>query len=269
MKAQPLLYLGDRRRRALLERIAASAGRWRQAWAAEARDTFEVECDPPSRGGFTSPVPSVATSAWTLEVSGDRAAVLLLPHGTFAWCVHAAGNVPVDGSLAVAPDSLAGKLEEEVARSLLTETCGIGKREMADVSRASLADLAEWIRAARAWRLSVIAAAGRGFTLLVSAARIDALAPSRAAILSQPLSARREAIGENTLTLRALVGETCLPVSELAGLALDDVLLLDQPLAEPIVLVSGASGAPVATGNLGRSGARRAVKITGHSASRS
>jgi flagellar motor switch/type III secretory pathway protein FliN len=268
MKAQPLLFLGDRRRTALLARVAASARRWRQSWVAQAPDDFEASCDAPERGGFTARIASVATSAWTLEVGGDRVAMLLLPHATFAWCLHESGSAPLDGAMPVTAGSLADTLEREVARTLFMETCAVDGREVADVSRGSLDELAEWSRAARAWSLSVKAAGGRGFTLLIAAARVDALAPARATCSPQALERRREAVGENTVTLRALVGETRIPVAELAGLALDDVLLLDQPLAEPVALVCGDPAAPVAAGNLGRAGARRAIKITSHSAPR-
>jgi flagellar motor switch/type III secretory pathway protein FliN len=262
MKAQPLLFLGERRRAALLERIGAAARRWRQLWAPQAADTFEAGCDAPEAGGFTVPVASVATSAWQFEVAGERIAVLLLPHATFAWSVHEAGSVPLDGATSVAPNSLGERLELEVARSLLQEVCGTEKREVANVSRASLDALAEWSRTARAWTVPVKSAGGRGFTLLVSAARLEALAPARAVTGSETLAARREAVGENTITLRALIGETRMPVGELADLALDDVLVLDQPLSEPIAVVCGKSAAPVVAGNLGRAGARRAIKIT-------
>lgn len=263
MKAQPLLFLGDRRRAALLERIGASARRWRQAWAPQAADLFEAGCEAPAAGGFTAPVASVATSAWQFEVAGERVAVLLLPHATFAWSVHEAGSVPLDGATSVTPDSLGERLELEVARSLLQEVCGLDKREVANVSRASLDALGEWSRAARAWTVPVKSAGGRGFTLLVSAARIEALAPARAVTGAGTLAARREAVGENTITLRALIGETRMPVGELADLALDDVLVLDQPLSDPISVVCGKSAAAVVAGNLGRAGARRAIKITG------
>ena len=61
----------------------------------------------------------------------------------------------------------------------------------------------------------------------------------------------------------AVVGETSMSVSELAELAVDDVLVLDQRLVEPVTLVSPGSGAAVAAGSLGRSGARRAIKVAG------
>src|SRR5688572_27989645 len=171
MKTQPLLFLGERRRAALLERIGTAARRWRQLWAPQAVDTFEANCDAPEAGGFTAPVASVATSAWQFEVSGERIAVLLLPHATFAWSVHEAGSVPLDGATPVASHSLGERLELEVARSLLQEVCDVEKREVASVSRASLDGLGDWSRAARAWTLPVKSAAGRGFTLLVSSAR--------------------------------------------------------------------------------------------------
>jgi hypothetical protein len=262
MKTQPLLFLGERRRQALLERVAAAARRWRQAWAPQSTDTFEASCDAPEPGGYQAPVASVATSAWELEIAGERVATLLLPHSTFAWCVHEAGSVPLDGSASVAPRSLGDALEQEVARSLLLEACAAERREVASVARAPLDGLGEWSRGARAWTLHVKSAAGRGLTLLVSAARIELLAPARAVVSAEALAGRRDAVGENTVTLRAQIGETRIPVGELADLALDDVLVLEQGLTDPIAVYCGKSAAPVVAGNLGRAGARRAIKIT-------
>lgn len=260
MKAQPLLFLGDRRRTALQDRIAAAARRWRQAWAPQTADTFEATCEPPGAAGFSAPVAAVAIGGWELTIGGERVAVLLLPHVTFAWCVHEAGGAPLDGAAAVSAGSLGEKLEHEVARSVLLETCGSDRREVGSVERASLAELGEWTRAARAWTVNVRSATGRSFTLLVAAARIELLAPVRAALSSQ-LARRSEAVGENTVMLRALVGETRVPVGELAGLAVDDVLVLDQSLGEQVALVCGEGSLPVVAGNLGRAGARRAIKI--------
>jgi hypothetical protein len=262
MKAQPLLFLGERRRKALAERVALSARRWRQAWAAQAADTFEATCEAPEGAGYKEPVASVATSAWELQIGGERVAILLLPHATFAWCVHEAGGVPLDGSTSVAPASLGDALEREVARSLLLEACAVESGEETSVTRAPPESLAEWSRGARAWKLPVRSASGRGFVLLLCAARIEMLAPARAVAAVASLAERREAVGENTVTLRALIGETRIPVGELADLALDDVLVLEQGLTDPIAVYCGQSAAPVVAGNLGRSGARRAIKIT-------
>ena len=82
------------------------------------------------------------------------------------------------------------------------------------------------------------------------------------------LDSRREAIGDNTVALRAVVGEASMSVNELTELALDDVLVLDQRLSDLVTLVSPASGIAVTTGNLGRSGARRAIKIAASPAHR-
>jgi flagellar motor switch/type III secretory pathway protein FliN len=149
-----------------------------------------------------------------------------------------------------------------VARSLLLEACAAERREAAHVARASLERLAEWSRDARAWKLQLKSGGGRGCTLLVSAARLELLAPARAVAGAGPLAARREAVGENTVMLRAQLGETRIPVGELADLALDDVLVLDQGLTDPIAIYCGKSAAPVVAGNLGRAGARRAIKLT-------
>jgi len=96
---------------------------------------------------------------------------------------------------------------------------------------------------------------------------MEALLPARAPV-TQPLESARRAIGENTVALRAVVGETRIPVGELAELAIDDVLVLDHALTAPLTVVCGKSLAAVVAGNLGRAGARRAIKGTGAPAPR-
>jgi flagellar motor switch protein FliM len=124
--------------------------------------------------------------------------------------------------------------------------------------------LADWSRGCRAWALQVRAlGAGRALTLLLSARRMELLAPVRAVPQSAALTSRRQAVGGKGVSLRAVVGEMEMSVSELAGIAIDDVLVLDQRLSEPVALLAGESHTAVAAGNLGRAGSRRAVKITG------
>jgi len=264
MSAQPLLFLGDRRREALTARTAAAARRWRQHWVPGADDAFDAACAAPHADGFAAPVASVATSCWALAAAGDRIAVLLLPHGTFAWCVTETGAAALDLGGSYAADSLAEGLEHEVARTLLAEACLRDAREVATVTRIAADELADWSRGARAWTLTLqTAGCARGCTLLVAASRLEQLAQARAPVRGDALGARRDAVGENVVALRAVVGEASMSVTELAELALDDVLVLDQRLTEPVTLMSPVNGAAVAAGNLGRSGARRAIKVAG------
>lgn len=265
MNAIPLLFLGDKRREALATRLASAARRWRQHWVPGAADIFEATCEAPAADGFASPVAAVAISCWALEIAGERVAVLLLPHGTFAWCVLEPGAQALDLGGAFAADSLAEKLEHEVAHTLLAQACLRDAREVAGVSRLSATELPDWSRAARAWTLNLrTPGCARGCVLLVAAARLDLLAPARALPRgADALGARRDAVGENVVALRAVVGETSMSVSELAELALDDVLVLDQHLTEPVTLMAPATGAAVVAGSLGRAGARRAIKVAG------
>ncbi len=258
--SQPLLVLGDRRREAVLSRARDGARRWRESWAPAAADTFELQCEPPAAGGFAGAVASVTTSCWAIDRGAERIAVLLLPHSTFVWCVLEAGATTSDPGGDPAADSLAGQLEREVAHSLAAQLCGDGTLV---ASRVGADALAEWSRHARAWSLHARSGAGRSFTLLLAATCVEALAPTRGVTGGHALRPRREAIGENLLSLRAIVGDTSLSVGDLAALALDDVLVLDQRLAEPIAIVSRTTGTAVAAGNLGRSGARRAIKVSG------
>lgn len=263
MNAQPLLVLGDRRREALLARTADAARRWRQSWLPQSTDTFECSCEPPAAtmpASMAASVASVATSCWALEVSGERIAVLSLPHSTFHGCVQQSGAATSDIASQPAADSLVEKLEREVAQTLLIEISGLERRDVVNVARVTAEAVADFRRAARAWSFNVRAAAGRGFTVWLAAARVERLSPARAPS-SVSLESRRDAIGRDAVGLRAVVGHASMSVSELAELALDDVLVLEQHLSEPVTLVSPVTGIPVAAGHLGRSGARRAVKV--------
>jgi len=269
MNSQPLLFLGDKRRSALLARVSECARRWRQHWVPRAEDTFESTCDAPAAGGYSGSVASLATSCWSLAVGGDRVAVLLLPHATLGWAVQEQGGLAAESVATAGSESLAEQLEREVARTLLAEFGGVETRTAQKVERMPAANLAEWSRAARAWTLNVRApTTGRAFTLLLKAARIESLAPVRSVVGDGMLDSRHDAIGDNTVAIRAVVGETSMSVNDLTELALDDVLVLDQRLGELVTLVSPESGTTVTTGSLGRSGARRAIKIAGSPAPR-
>jgi len=263
VSAQPLLVLGERRRRQLLARLCDNARRWRQAWSPGSTEKFEAQCEATARTGYSVPVAAVSTSCWSLEVAGERDAVLLLPHVTFAWCVVEAGGLAPETGSTITGESLAEKLECEVATSLFAELGTHEPREVLQVSRMPGTAIEAWSREVRAWKTELRATdSGRMFTLLLSARRIEALAPARA-MPRGALDSRRHAVGENRVRLRALAGETTMSVSELAGLAVDDVLVLDQRLAEPVTLLAGQAQVSVASGNLGRAGANRAVKLVG------
>jgi hypothetical protein len=209
-------------------------------------------------------VASISIGCWALEIDGERQAVLLLPHSTLLWSVHETGLSALEGAGVSGANSIAEKLEQEVAATLFTELCAIERREAIVVTRVAGDSLADWSRGSRAWALQVRAqGAGRAFTLLLSARRVEMLTPARAVTRPAPLASRRDVVGGNGVSLRAVVGEMEMSVSELAGIAVDDVLVLDQHLSEPVALFAAHSRATVAAGNLGRSGARRAIKITG------
>jgi len=268
MNAQPLLFLGDKRRRALLARAVDNARRWRLSWT-KSGENFEAQCEPPAEGGYAEPVASISTSCWALEIAGVRQAVLLLPHAASLWAVHETGINALDAAAMAAPGTIAEELEEEVATTLFRDLCAIDQLEAISVTRVPGDTLADWSRDCRAWSLQLRAAtSGRAFTLLVSAQRFEMLAPARAVLPSAALVTRREAVGANSLSLSAVVGEVEMSVSELADVAVDDVLVLDQHLADPVSLLASHSSLPVAVGHLGRAGARRAIKISSIAASR-
>ena len=151
-----------------------------------------------------------------MTVADERVGVLLLPHATFGWAVQEQGGLAAESVAAGGGESLAEHLEREVARTLLVEFCGVEERAMPAIERLPAANLADWSRAARAWTLNVRASGnGRTFTVLVTAARIESLAPVRGVPRPHALDSRREVIGDNTVALRAVVGEASMSVNEL------------------------------------------------------
>jgi flagellar motor switch/type III secretory pathway protein FliN len=260
-RAQPLLYLGEKRRQVLCARGNDALRRWRQSWMPDATDGFDVTAEPPSPKGFSAPIAGAMTSCWGLELGAQRLAVLLLPHATFAWAVQ--GSVPAafDATTSPGRDSLAERLEQAVAGSLLGELCQLD-RQAVTASRIAPDAIQDWSFDVRAWILHAKASGGRGLSVLLAAARVEVLVPARAPVTGA-LDSRHDAVAENTVALRGVVGQTFMSVSELADLAIDDVLVLDQALTEPVTLVSPPTGSAVAAGNLGRVGARRAIKVAG------
>jgi hypothetical protein len=99
--------------------------------------------------------------------------------------------------------------------------------------------------------------------LLLASSGVEKLVPPAAATAGVALESRRDAIGANTVAVRAIVGEASMPVADLAVLSLNDVLVLVQALSDPVTLVAPGSGTVIAAGNLGRAGARRAIKLAG------
>jgi flagellar motor switch/type III secretory pathway protein FliN len=183
-----------------------------------------------------------------------------VPHATFAWAVQSTGPAPHEATSA-ADGSLADQLEREVASSLLAELCLVDRRQPVTVSRLSAQEIGEWSVHARAWTVHARAANARGFSVLLSASRVEMLAPARTAAPGGTLEPCRQAIGDNPVAVRGVIGDTSLSVTELAELAVDDVLVLDQALGEPVALVAPDSGRTIAAGSLGRAGPRRAIKV--------
>jgi flagellar motor switch/type III secretory pathway protein FliN len=226
-------------------------------------EEFIVSVEPPAPTGEMSPVAGALTSCWMLELGAQGLAVLLLPHRTSCWAMLQSGLPALDARPSTGTDSLAERLEQEVAASLLAELCLVDRRQPASVCRTPADALADWAKAVRAWTIHARSSDDRAFSVLLAASRMEMLAPAVLPLVRAPLESRRAAVSENMVALRGVVGETSMSVTELADLAVDDVLLLDQSLTGQVALVAQRGGAAVALGNLGRAGAKRAIRVAG------
>jgi hypothetical protein len=260
---KPLLVLGDRRREALESRVAQALARWRAAWSGQAAESFALEAQEYGGEPHAGLIAGAATHCWAS--GGENVdAVLLLPNASLSWAVSSSAGTSLGSEVTLSDtpaESCLASLEHELVGTLFREVLG-GSTGGSGPRRLSPGDVDGWARDARCWRLQAQGAGSiRGFTLLLSASAIDALLP-RPRLEKASLEPRRAAVGDDRVALRAVLGDTAVSVSDLAQLAVDDVILLDQSLTDSLRLVSARSGAAVAAAQLGRAGPRRAVKLT-------
>lgn len=257
----PFLLLGETRRQALAEYIRARVERWQSRWLPERRETARVEVlEHEARAHDLR----LHDAACFRVAGGEQAALLLIAPQKCA--PHVAGV------LGAACDSAGGVIQQRsIAAELMLEGLQALIREFRtpDVLEPVLERLdtaaADLLREYAALRyVGVLVTHGDmrcPIVLLMSPQAVNAALGVRA--LPAPveqLEPRRAAVGNETVCVEAVLGDGEVLVSELARLAVGDVIVLGQRLGEPAALAIRGGGR-IAGAAPGRVGGMRAVQI--------
>lgn len=261
----PLLLLGDSRRRRLVERLAAVVNEWHAAWSSE---------------GVPAPIVDLPVAAVAGPITAGRQSVMLaaLADGEMllgvetdsdfvkALCV-AGGREKLSLSFASPRGKLGEALTTEAVSALLTSLVRAAFPSVACVVRRAGPAVQDeggpaWHRRAFHVRTSVGPAEGmRTLELDVAPRLAEALLGERPAVsLPEALSARRQAMQAEQLTVTVSLGSASVSWRDLNGLSVGDAIVLDQDLSAHCTLEAGASK-PIAEAHLGRVDNTLAVQV--------
>jgi hypothetical protein len=254
----PILVLGERRRRALADRITQCVDLWLRKWGTSAGGpSTTVNLTEWSRSALES------TPAETRNVEGSvhgvvHLAIMASP-GAFAGVL----NLPRGATASCSTGVIAATVCEETLTDLgyaLVTNLPIGPWQMTSVEtsavRESMPD-----RFTRGWIASIeLGDRGERLLLLLSPTLTAHLQPQDVKGAVAAVSRRRAAITEESICLQAILGEALVSIGDLASLAIDDVIVLREDISQPGYLVT-STGRRVGNFSLGRAGGKRAALI--------
>jgi flagellar motor switch/type III secretory pathway protein FliN len=257
----PFLLLGETRRNALAEHVRTRVERWQSHWLPERRETARVEVFEYEDRSHDL---RLHDAACFRTAGGERAALLLIiPHK----CVpHVAGVLgescdSVGGT--IQPGSIADQLRLEALQALVREfrTADVLEPVLERLDTAATGVLREFTSLRYVGALISLGNAQCPVVLLMSPQVVSAAVGARA--LPAPmerLEPRRAAVGDEMVAVEAVLGDGEVMVSELARLAVGDVIVLGQRLGEPAALAIRGGGR-IAGAAPGRVGGMRAVQV--------
>lgn len=240
--AEPFILIGESRRREVARRLSAAAADWYRHWSSgNDQPRIEIVADESSartRAGDTCIRCTTQESEelLSLRIPPDLAATLL---------GQAAGSGSAGTSAAT---GVAGEIARSLADAFLQEAGITGAQVVqagADISRIP-----------RRRGVSAVVALGTRteISLCLGQPMLERLLPRPAPFKGEPLKRRRESISHATLRVEAVLGEAEVTLTDLAGLAAGDVIVLDRPLNESGYLVD-LQGQKIAGVTFGRAGA--------------
>jgi hypothetical protein len=253
--SEPLLLIGARQRAALREALVACVQAWRKEWTTAADSARVLLAEEVEHGG--------ARSGHAVCVS-----LVSATHGKLAWVQAEHDALP--GWLGIAAHSEAGSSgSHAVAREFQVEMvhalcAALARRaRIDDTTIECMPGTERPDRRGRSLAVTIQLSSSRAKTTLLLTPRfVEALVPPRRGERSAAaLGRRRPAIGEERVSVEAVLGEAEVSLRDLAQLAVDDVIVLDRPLRAggSLTMPDGTSVASIA---LGRCGERRAISIS-------
>lgn len=250
---RPYVILGDGDRARLADRVRSALGQWADDWIAKGMDAPALV-----------PVDSASATFW---IKAESAPLYAVSVGcSQAWFDQApnliGGTRPAPHTVERAASSgLVGVVCRAALEALALLLCGDGshtQRTDAIPIDAMTSPGSGFVEFACQFGNTDAQIHFVGWPAWVVEARKSTTDSNR---VKPPLVPIVDTLGRESVVVRAIVGDAQLPLGDLAGLAVGDVLVVDRRLGAPLdVRVDGAE--TFAAGHLCASGGRRAVELT-------
>jgi hypothetical protein len=264
----PFLLLGDTRRAALVSSIGQSVGQWQREWLPDRALRIGVDVQE----ARSQPIDIRVHEAACFRVRLMRQELLVLVVPQRAICgllgMPAAGT---DVSSRFADEhSLAAALEREALRRLacvLLTGAGFASVATLELERDTLGAAEVLRKHATSRYVSASIALGDPrcvLSTLLTPALVEKLAPLQAAPVQEPehVERRRAGVAAESVAVEAVLGNAEVSITELAALAVGDVVVLEQSLTDSAYLAM-PGGQRVGAAALGRVEGKRAIQMRG------
>lgn len=264
-EVQPWLLLGERRRRALEDRIGAAAKRWAAHWVARTV-TLSITVESMAAGHSKAECGDRQTIHFGARgKSGEWIAELGVPRRLVAWAAGL-GVVEFSAAADVEDVSPAGEVELDVIRGLWSTLMTPGMALEAPLESLDDAHAGEARQSLVKHGLRMLCvfgpAPGCSIQVTLSAATAAMLlAERRTNFVGDSLTARRTALGQAPVALDCCLGSVQVPVRDLHSLRVGDVLVTDISLDGHAELRVRNKTRSIAVGTIGEVAGRKAIKV--------
>jgi hypothetical protein len=265
----PLLFLGESRRLAIAQRLMQALTQWRCEWLPEHAWPIGVEVQETRSQPVDIRVHE--TACFRVLADGQELAILLVPQRAIGGLLGmpASGADLAAGCFADAR-SLASALEREALRRLaraMLVGAGFATTMSLRLERETLAATEVLRRHATPRHVTASITLGDtrcALSALLAPELVGKLAPLRAAPVeyAERVERRRAAVTTEVVAVEAVLGNAEVSVSDLAALAVGDVIVLEQSLGDTAYLAM-PGGERVSAAALGRVEGKRAIQIRG------
>jgi|GEM_PF-1818063 len=265
--AIPYLLLGDSRRRKLADRIKEGIEAWHRTWLPGRILGADVEVqDLQSR---PTDIRTHEAMCFRVHTGEEELLALVVPLRTMPLIVGAPATGADASSRFADERSLAAALEHEALRRLAGSLLARGGAELSELERAPIPaiDMFREHDAARYLTASVtLGESRRALSVLLAPTFVEKLVPRPGPPPdAERVERRRSAAASQCVDVDAVLGMAELPVSELAALAVGDVIVLERLLTDAgeLFMREGERLGRVAPG---RAADKRAIQIKGRTA---
>lgn len=258
--AVPLLVLGDKRRSELLARIGACVERWMKSYnGLNDRSSFAAGLHTIEEAARSANIFDVDNVVVCGALDGGEQFAIVASADIFAAVLGAPASWSAMNSGGDIADAIRDEALKELGQSLVA---GVRQGPW-HITVAESRLMREKISSAykRGWSAAVRFGSRRErLDIFVTATLVSSLTVVGPVQGAAALSRRRAAIVDESIRVEAVLGEASVSIGDLASLAVDDVIVMQQDTSQPGYLLT-STGRRVANVSIGRIGSKRAAMI--------